>query len=162
MNSLQISTGLLVLSGLLGGCANPVASSYVSSGSTVTLAPVADASCVIRETKDLTQEAATLRAQGWTEIGRSSFTDSGKLNFTPVQSQARKVGAALVLWTWWSWEEKFDEAALEPHGQQTVDEDPRQPGVSPNPPKRVSSSPSGPYKVTVYRYEIVFWRKPAG
>lgn len=162
MNSMRVITGLLGLSGLLGGCANPINRSFVPSGPTVAVSAMASADCVIRETKDLAQEASSLRARGWKEIGKSSYTDSGSLNLIHAEAQARKVGAALVLWQGWSYEERLDEVTAETSGRSNAAEVPGQPGASPNPARQVFSPPPRPYKVTVYRYEIVFWRKPAG
>lgn len=151
--------GLVALIVILTGCANPVATHYVASGDSGEFEPGAAVSVEIRETANLTYEEARLRRQGWREIGRAAFAETGTLNRAQLVAQARAVGADLVLWHGWSMEEKLEGASVEASDTDPAIEVPTRPGESPSAPRLAIRRSTDPHKVTITRFTISFWRK---
>lgn len=151
--------GAIALLAILTGCANPVATNYVASGDAGGFRPDAAAAVDIRETANLPYEEARLRREGWRETGRAAFQETGTLNRAQLVAQARAVGADLVLWHGWSMEEKREGALIEASDTDPAIEVPARPGASPSAPRPVIRRNPEPYKVTVTRFTISFWRK---
>lgn len=160
MNAVR-GVGSIAWLAVLVGCANPVAKHYVALEGTDGPAAGATAAVEIRQVVNLTEEEARLRRDGWREIGRAAFQETGTLNRAQVVNQARSVGADLVLWHGWSIEEN---RLGEPHMTSAAN-----PGVD------VSGSAGKPtyatvpvtgrsretYTVTVTHVTISFWRQTA-
>ena len=151
--------GLVTFLAILAGCANPVATNYVASRDAGGFEPSAAATVGIRETANLPDEEARLRREGWREIGRAAFQETGTLNRAQLAAQARAVGADLVLWHGWSMEEKREGAIIEASDTDPAVEVPTRPGESPSAPRPAIRRDPEPYKVTVTRFTISFWRK---
>ena len=153
--------GLAAMLTILAGCANPVARHYVASGDAGEFGLGATSAVEIRQTAILPDEEARLRREGWREIGRAAFQDTGTLNRAQLVAQARAVGADLVLWHGWSMEEK---RLGEPHmtyaANPGVDVSARA-GESTFAPSPVISRSREIHTVTVTHFTISFWRKTA-
>lgn len=153
--------GLFAMLVILAGCANPVARHYVASGDAGELGLGATATVEIRMVASLPDEESRLRREGWREIGRAAFQETGTLNRAQLVAQARAVGADLVLWHGWSMEERREGMVY-----MTSDTDPgvyvsTGPGESPIATPRAVRRSREIYTVTVTRFTLSFWRKPA-
>ncbi len=151
--------GLIALLAILAGCANPVARHFVASSDAGELRLGATAAVEIRMAAILPDEEARLRREGWREIGRAAFQETGTLNRAQLVAQARAVGANLVLWHGWSMEEK---RLGEPHmtyaANAGVDVS-ASAGESTFAPSPAVSRSREIYTVTVTHFTISFWRK---
>ena len=148
--------GFIAMLAVLAGCANPVARHYVASGDAGELGLDATTAAEIRMVASLPDEEARLRREGWREIGRAAFQDTGTLNRAQLVAQARAVGADLVLWHGWSMEEK---RLGEPHMTYAGGDVSASSGESTFAPSPAVSRSRELYTVTVTRFTISFWRK---
>ncbi len=140
----------------LGGRANPVASNYVASNVTSAAGIPRSQRVEVRWVKDLEREGAARRAAGWQLMGSSSFSEVAAPGSWRIETQARRVGADVVL-------------AVASRGRRQTDDfkltqfDDRQPvypqtSTDPHPPSRVvETTVSASYQLV--RFNFQFWRK---
>lgn len=151
--------GMIAMLAVLAGCANPVARHYVASGDAGQLGLGATAAVEIRMVASLPDEEARLRREGWREIGRAAFQDTGTLNRAQLVAQARAVGADLVLWHGWSMEEQREGVVIVSSDTDPSVAVPGRPGESPTAPAPAIRRSREIHTVTVTRFTISFWRK---
>jgi hypothetical protein len=161
----------LTLSVFLGGC-NEFTYSYKPTATNAELAPYSGKTETMFTTAgDIDRDAKMLESHGCICLGTSSFTTTDLVTINQVQSQGKKVGADLVLWTSddlgsTSGGSFFETGGTSGSGPSGADINAYGDGPS--------TAPSNPYGVydndsstvqweeSTFQYTASFWRKPQG